>query len=362
MLLEDVGEEGQQRLKAASVLCVGAGGLGSPVLLYLAAAGVGRIGIVDFDVVDESNLQRQIAHSTATVGMPKSQSARQRILELNPRCQVDIHTVRLTSINALEIIEPYDVVVDGTDNFPTRYLVNDACVIQGKPYIYGSIHKFEGQASVFNHQGGPNYRDLFPQPPPPGLAPSCAEAGVLGILPGVIGCIQATEAIKILLQRGTSLSGRLLLYDALELSFRELELRTSPHTSPITELIDYEQFCRGGEEAAPEAFERMSVTAVHQAMGTDWTPFVLDVRRPEEARVLRLPWADTLVPHDEVAGRLSELPRDRDILVHCKRGSRSAMAAQVLMEAGFVRVVSMEGGIEAWAEAYGVPGYSSATT
>ena len=354
LLLEDVGVEGQRRLKSASVLCVGAGGLGSPVLLYLAAAGVGRIGIVDFDVVDESNLQRQIAHGTAAVGTLKSESARARILDLNPRCQVDVYPVRLTSENALEILDPYDVVVDGTDNFPTRYLLADACVLLGKPYVYGSIFKFEGQASVFNLNGGPNYRDLFPQPPPPGLVPSCAEAGVLGILPGVVGCIQATETLKIILGRGDTLSGRLLLYDALQMSFRELELRTDPDAEPITELIDYEQFCLGGADARPEAFERMGVEEVHRARSAGWTPWVLDVRTAEEAAATRLPWADALIPHDEVGQRLAELPRDREILVHCKRGGRSAQAAAVLAGAGFGRVVSMEGGIEAWAAAFGV--------
>ncbi|MEE2751010.1 MAG: molybdopterin-synthase adenylyltransferase MoeB, partial [Myxococcota bacterium] len=243
LILDEVGLDGQRRLKGSSVLCVGTGGLGSPLLMYLAAAGVGRIGIVDFDVVDESNLQRQVLHGSSTVGQPKVKSAEGRLKDINPFLQLDLFEEPLTSENALRILEPYDVVVDGTDNFPTRYLVNDACVILGKPNVYGSIFKFEGQATVFNYEGGPNYRDLYPEPPPPGLVPSCAEGGVLGILPGVIGCIQANETIKILLGVGTSLSGRLLLYDALNMKFRELKLRRDPDAKPIETLIDYQQFC-----------------------------------------------------------------------------------------------------------------------
>jgi molybdopterin/thiamine biosynthesis adenylyltransferase len=243
IILPEVGLEGQKKLKAAKVLCIGTGGLGSPLLLYLAAAGVGRIGIVDFDVVDASNLHRQIIHGTSWVGKPKIQSAKQRILEINPNCQVDLYETRLTAANALDIFAPYDIVVDGTDNFPTRYLVNDACVLTGKPNVYGSIFRFEGQATVFNYQDGPNYRDLYPDPPPPGLVPSCAEGGVLGVLCGVIGTIQATETIKIILGQGTTLSGRLLLYDALQMKFRELKLRPNPVRPVIDRLIDYEQFC-----------------------------------------------------------------------------------------------------------------------
>jgi adenylyltransferase/sulfurtransferase len=345
LLLEEVGEAGQAKLKAASVLCVGAGGLGSPVLLYLAAAGVGRIGIVDFDVVDESNLQRQIVHGTGDVGTPKSVSARARVLDLNPRCQVDLYPVALSSDNAMEILESYDVVVDGTDNFPTRYLLNDACVLSGKPLVYGAIFKFEGQVSVFNLNGSPSYRDLFPDPPPPGLVPSCAEAGVLGVLPGVVGSIQATETLKIILGKGQTLAGRLLLYNALEMSFNELSYQTNPDAPPITTLIDYEHFCRGG---AVEAFERMDVDAIRAALADGWQPYVLDVRRPEEAAVDRLAWSDALIPHDAIADRISEIPRDREILIHCKKGIRSATAAQVLVSAGWARVVSMEGGLDAW--------------
>lgn len=356
LILEEVGALGQRRLKGGSVLCVGTGGLGSPLLLYLAAAGVGRIGIVDFDVVDESNLQRQVIHGTSAVGRSKLESARARILDINPRVQVDLYPVALTSENALDILRPYDVVVDGTDNFPTRYLVNDACVLLGKPNVYGSIFKFEGQASVFNYKGGPNYRDLYPEPPPPGLVPSCAEGGVLGILPGVIGCIQATETIKILLDKGETLSGRLLLYDALSMRFRELKVRKDPDAPKIEGLIDYLQFCgvpHAGEGARPEetmeGFRRMSVAEIKARMDAGWRPYVLDVRKPHEADIVRLSFADRLVPHEEVGGIVDALPRDRDILIHCKSGGRSAKAAAVLVEAGFKNVINMEGGITAWA-------------
>jgi molybdopterin/thiamine biosynthesis adenylyltransferase/rhodanese-related sulfurtransferase len=363
LILEEVGMEGQRRLKAGSVLCVGAGGLGSPLLLYLAAAGVGRIGIVDFDEVDASNLQRQIIHGTSSIGRPKVNSARERLAEINPHCQIDLHAQRLTSENALEILAPYDVIVDGTDNFPTRYLVNDACVLLGKPNVYGSVYKFEGQASVFNHDGGPNYRDLYPEPPPPGLVPSCAEGGVLGILPGVIGCIQATEAIKILLGRPDTLSGRLLLYDALSMTFRQLKLRKDPTAAPIVSLIDYMQFCgmpsTTDVSTADEAFERLDVLAIKTALDEGWSPFVIDVRQPLEADIVRLDFADALLPHDQIAANLDRIPSDRDILLHCKLGGRSAKAAAVLAQAGFGRVVNMEGGIVAWAERIdtGLPTY-----
>ena len=358
LLLDEVGVEGQRRLKGARVLCVGTGGLGSPLLLYLAAAGVGRIGLVDFDVVDESNLQRQIIHGSAAIGRLKLESARDRILDLNPRCRVDLFPIALRADNALEIIRDYDVVVDGTDNFPTRYLVNDACVILGKPNVYGSIFKFEGQASVFNHEGGPNYRDLYPEPPPPGLMPSCAEGGVLGVLPGVIGCIQATETLKILLGRGTTLSGRLLLYDAMQMRFRELTLRRDPAAAPITTLIDYERFCgvvsaeegaaAGGQAA--EGFSRIGVVAAKRRLDAGWAPFVLDVRGPHEAEIVRFEWADLLRPHGQViAGAVEGIPRDRPILVHCKSGGRSAQAARALAAAGYTDVTNLEGGITAWA-------------
>lgn len=355
LILDEVGVEGQRRLKGGRVLCIGSGGLGSPLLLYLAAAGVGRIGLVDFDVVDASNLQRQIIHGTSSVGVPKVRSAAARIHDLNPNVVLDIFEEPLTSENALRILADYDVIVDGTDNFPTRYLVNDACVILGKPNVYGSIFKFEGQASVFNYQGGPNYRDLYPEPPPPGLVPSCAEGGVLGILPGVIGCIQATETIKILLGQGTSLSGRLLLYDALNMRFRELKLRRDPDAKPITQLIDYQEFCGmpNVNNAPPaEPFARISVTDAKARLDAGWAPFVLDVRRANEAEIVKLSFADRLQPHTEVLQIAGELPRDRDILIHCKMGGRSAAAAQALAEAGFdpQRLFNLEGGITAWAQ------------
>ncbi|HMV66585.1 MAG TPA: molybdopterin-synthase adenylyltransferase MoeB [Myxococcota bacterium] len=354
LILDEVGIEGQRRLKAGKVLCVGTGGLGSPLLLYLAAAGVGRIGIVDFDVVDASNLQRQIIHGTSRVGVPKVISARDRILDINPNVQVDIYEEPLSAENAMRIFEPYDVIVDGTDNFPTRYLVNDACVLSGKPNVYGSIFKFEGQATVFNYQGGPNYRDLYPEPPPPGLVPSCAEGGVLGILPGIIGTIQATETVKILLGLGTTLSGRLLLYDALNMRFRELRLRRDPEAKPITELIDYEWFCglreAEEEEKMADPFARLSVTEIKRRMDEGWRPYVLDVRKPHEAEIVRLAFADRLQPHEDVASIAAELPRDRDIVIHCKLGGRSAKAAETLAALGFTRLFNMEGGITAWAQ------------
>ena len=356
LILEEVGMEGQTKLKNSSVLCVGTGGLGSPLLLYLAAAGVGRIGIVDFDVVDTSNLQRQIIHGTSTVGQRKVVSAKARIHDLNPHVQVDVYEEPLSSENAIRICQPYDVVVDGTDNFPTRYLVNDACVILGKPNVYGSIFKFEGQASVFNYQDGPNYRDLYPEPPPPGLVPSCAEGGVLGVLPGLIGTIQATETIKILLGKGTTLSGRLLLFDAMNMKFRELRLRRDPDAKPITTLIDYDQFCgvpkrEGSREETPTmsgSFDRLTVTEIKQKLDGGWKPFVLDVRGQSEWNIVNI-GADALIPHTEVGARLAEVPRDRDILVHCKLGGRSSQACQVLAANGY-RVTNMEGGITAWAQ------------
>jgi adenylyltransferase/sulfurtransferase len=358
LILPEVGVAGQERLKASSVLCIGTGGLGSPLLLYLAAAGVGRIGVVDFDVVDASNLHRQVIHGTASVGKRKVLSARDRIADINPFVQVDLYEEPFTSANALRIAEPYDVVVDGTDNFPTRYLVNDACVLLGKPNVYGSIFRFEGQASVFNHQDGPNYRDLYPEPPPPGLVPSCAEGGVLGVLPGIIGTIQATETLKILLGIGETLSGRLLLFDALQMSFRELRLRKSPDTPRIERLIDYEQFCgvsrtHTSREETPMSsagtFDRISVTEAARRLAEGWKPFVLDVRTTAEAAIVRFEFAEALIPHTEVAARLGEIPSDREILVHCKLGGRSSQAAAVLAAAGY-RVTNLEGGIVAWAQ------------
>lgn len=356
LILGEIGMEGQTKLKNSAVLCVGTGGLGSPLLLYLAAAGVGRIGIVDFDVVDASNLQRQIIHGTSKVGQRKVISARERIHDLNPHVQVDLFEEAFTAENAMRIAAPYDVVVDGTDNFPTRYLVNDVCVLLGKPNVYGSIFKFEGQASVFNYGDGPNYRDLYPEPPPPGLVPSCAEGGVLGVLPGLIGTIQATETIKLLLGLGSSLSGRLLLYDALAMTFRELKLRRDPSAPKIERLIDYDQFCgvpkkSGSKEEHPGAaggFRRMTVHEVAERRAAGWSPYVLDVRGAGEAAIVRFEWADRLIPHTEVGACLAELPKDREILVHCKLGGRSAQAAKILAEAGF-DVINLEGGITAWA-------------
>jgi len=356
LILPEVGMEGQQRLKAASVLCIGAGGLGSPLALYLAAAGVGRLGIVDFDVVELSNLQRQVLHGTSQVGKSKLESARQRLFDLNPHVQVETYNEALTSENALRLLADYDVVVDGTDNFPTRYLVNDACVLLGKPNVYGSIFRFEGQASVFGYDGGPCYRCLYEEPPPPGLIPSCAEGGVLGILPGIIGVIQATETVKIILGKGTSLSGRLLLYDALEMEFRQLKLRKNPDCvicsdrATQTELIDYQQFCAAPalEAEEPQRYEDLTVKEISQRMADGWEPFILDVRKQGEADIVHLD-ADVLIPHEDVGARITEVPRDRDILVHCKLGGRSAKAAQVLGRAGYQGVFNMAGGITAWA-------------
>ncbi len=353
LILSEVGVEGQRKLKGSAVLCVGTGGLGSPLLLYLAAAGVGRIGIVDFDVVDASNLQRQIIHGTSALGVRKVESARARLEDINPHVRVDVFDEALTSENALRILEPYDVIVDGTDNFPTRYLVNDACVILGKPNVYGSIFKFEGQASVFNHDGGPDYRDLYPEPPPPGLVPSCAEGGVLGILPGIIGTIQATETVKILLGRGTTLSGRLLLYDALNMKFRELKLRRDPNREPVTELIDYQQFCGipGLDEATDDPFRSLTAADFKGRIDAGWRPYVLDVRKPYEADIADLGFKDRLQPHDEILDIAGELPRDRDIVVFCRMGGRSARAIEALIDQGFdgARLYNLEGGITGWA-------------
>jgi adenylyltransferase/sulfurtransferase len=358
LILPEVGMEGQKRLKAASVLCVGTGGLGSPLLLYLAAAGVGRIGIVDFDVVDASNLQRQVIHGTSWVGRPKIESAKHRIEEINPHCRVDLYETALTSENALDIIRPYDIVCDGTDNFPTRYLVNDACVLLGKPNVYGSIFRFEGQATVFNWQGGPNYRDLFPEPPPPGMVPSCAEGGVVGVLPGIIGMIQATEAVKIITGIGTTLSGRLLLFDALQMRFRELKLRPSPERPVIEELIDYQEFCGvggtapGQEEAG--AVPTITVAELQTVIDGQVEDFLLlDVRNPQEAEIAVIPGA-VLVPLDRIeSGEAVEdvrrLAEGKKLYVHCKVGVRSAKALIALGRHG-IEGVNVAGGIDAWSE------------
>jgi sulfur-carrier protein adenylyltransferase/sulfurtransferase len=344
-------------LKAASVLCIGTGGLGSPLLLYLAAAGVGRIGIVDFDVVDSSNLHRQIIHSTSGVGKPKIQSAKERILEINPNCQIDLYETRLSSENALDIVKPYDIVVDGTDNFPTRYLVNDACVLLNKPNVYGSIFRFEGQATVFNYQDGPNYRDLYPEPPPPGLVPSCAEGGVLGVLCGIIGTIQATETVKIILGQGTTLSGRLLLYDALQMKFRELKLRPNPVRPVIEKLVDYEEFCGIPQAKAQEAQQmseipEMTVVELKQLLDSGADDFVLlDVRNPNEYEIARIP-GSVLVPLPDIengAGvdKVRDLVNGHKLVVHCKMGGRSARALAILKDAG-IAGTNVKGGILAW--------------
>lgn len=359
LILPEVGLDGQKRLKAASVLCIGTGGLGSPLLLYLAAAGVGRIGIVDFDVVDHSNLQRQVIHGTSWVGKPKIASAKDRILEINPYCQVDLYEVRLSSENALDIVEPYDVVVDGTDNFPTRYLVNDACVLLNKPNVYGSIFRFEGQATVFNYEGGPNYRDLYPEPPPPGLVPSCAEGGVLGILPGVIGVIQATETVKIILGAGQTLSGRLLLYNALNMSFRELKLRPNPVRPVIEKLIDYEEFCgipqaQAAEAQQQAAMQEISVQELKQILDSGASDYVLlDVRNPNEYEIAQIPGA-VLVPLPDIengdgVSRVKELLNGHQLIVHCKMGGRSAKAIGILKESG-IEGINVKGGINAWSQ------------
>ncbi|MDJ0728639.1 MAG: molybdopterin-synthase adenylyltransferase MoeB [Crocosphaera sp.] len=359
IILPEVGLDGQKRLKAASVLCIGTGGLGSPLLLYLAAAGIGRIGIVDFDIVDSSNLQRQIIHGTSWVGKPKIQSAKDRILEINPACQVDLYETRLSSENALKIMEPYDVIVDGTDNFPTRYLTNDACVLLNKPNVYGSIFRFEGQATVFNYEGGPNYRDLYPEPPPPGMVPSCAEGGVLGVLPGIIGTIQATETIKIILGAKNTLSGRLLLYNAWDMTFRELKLRPNPEPPIIEELVDYEQFCGipQAQAAATEekaAIPEISVKDLKELMEHGADAFVLiDVRNVNEYEIARIP-GSVLVPLPDIeqgsgVQKVKELAKDHRVIAHCKMGGRSAKALKILQEAG-IEGTNVKGGITAWSQ------------
>ena len=354
LIMPEVGMDGQRKLKAARVLCIGAGGLGSPATMYLAAAGVGQLGIVDFDVVDYSNLQRQILHGTPDVGRPKLQSAKDRLHAINPGVHVETYETALSSQNALRLFESYDVIVDGTDNFPTRYLVNDACVLLGKPNAYGSIFRFEGQASVFAMQDGPCYRCLYPEPPPPGLVPSCAEGGVLGVLPGIIGTIQATEAIKILIGIGEPLVGRFLIFDALRMRFRELKLRRDPDCPvcgdrpTVRELIDYEQFC--GVTAVPQTgapLEETSVEGLKTRLDSEDDLLLLDVREPQEYQICAIP-GSTLIPLGELPGRLAELEGRRNIVVHCKSGVRSAKAVKLLREAGFSDTVNLKGGILAW--------------
>jgi adenylyltransferase/sulfurtransferase len=360
LIMPEVGMDGQRRLKAASVLLIGAGGLGSPLGLYLAAAGVGRIGLVDFDVVDFSNLQRQVLHGTPDVGRPKLQSAKDRLHAINPEVRIDLYDTRLTSANALNVLEPYDIVIDGTDNFPTRYLVNDACVLLKKPNVYGSIFRFDGQASVFYPPQGPCYRCLYPEPPPPGEVPSCAEGGVLGILPGLIGCIQATEAVKLILGKGEPLIGRLLLYDALQMTFQEFKVRRNPRCPlcgdqpTITRLIDYEQFCgvRGQEAPAPVAAAGQWETTVEELkarLDRHEDVFILDVRNPEEYQICRIP-GSVLLPLPELPRRVGELDKGREMVVHCKSGMRSLKAVQFLREHGFERLKNLKGGILAWAD------------
>ena len=356
LIMPEVGMEGQQKLKAAKVLCIGAGGLGSPLSLYLTAAGVGTIGLVDFDVVDYTNLQRQIIHSTNDVGRKKLDSAAEKLKAINPFLNLRTFETRLTSANALDLFREFDIVADGTDNFPTRYLVNDACVLTGKPNVYGSIFRFEGQASVFATEDGPCYRCLYPEPPPPGLVPSCAEGGVLGILPGLVGVIQATETIKLILGQGDSLAGRLLLVDALGMKFRELKLRKNPDcpvcgkNRTITKLIDYEEFCgiRGQEEPGGNEVPSISVEDLKKKLDAKADVFILDVREPHEYQICNL--KGYLIPVGDLPKRVSELDSSREIVAHCKMGGRSAKAVNFLRRSGFKKVYNLTGGITAWAE------------
>jgi molybdopterin/thiamine biosynthesis adenylyltransferase/rhodanese-related sulfurtransferase len=359
LILPEVGLAGQKKICSTSVLCIGAGGLGSPIQMYLAAAGVGRLGIVDFDVVDYSNLQRQIIHGTEDVGRPKAESARDTIHSINPTCDVVIHNTRLSSENALEIIAPYDIVVDGTDNFPTRYLSNDACVLLKKPNVYGSIFRFEGQASVFApHLGGPCYRCLYPEPPPPGMVPSCAEGGVLGVLPGIIGCIQAAEILKLAIGKGSHLIGRLLLFDALEMKFRELKLRRDPQCpvcgehATITKLIDYEQFCGIPDQPAVPAANPDEVTVQEMKRALDDPKLgikLLDVREPFELEIARINEIP-LIPLGELNKRFTELDPNQQLYIYCKSGIRSLRAVEFLRQQGFKYVKSVKGGIVAWSD------------
>lgn len=354
LIMPEVGPEGQKKLKNASVLCVGAGGLGSPLALYLAAAGVGRIGIVDFDVVDESNLQRQIIHDTLSVGTSKLKSAEKRLKALNPYVNVELHEMRLTSANAVELFKKYDVIADGTDNFATRYLVNDACVLTGKPNAYGSIFRFEGQLAVFGLKDGPCYRCLYPEPPPPGLVPSCSEAGVLGVLPGVIGTMQAIEALKLILGIGRPLSGRLMLYDALEQSWRTLNVKKDAacpvcsKNATITAPIDYEAFC-GLKEKPVSTIPEISVQDLKSKLDKKEKFVLLDVREPHEYEIAKIP-GSTLIPLGKLPERFGELDKGAKLIVHCKMGGRSAKACQFLREKGY-DATNVAGGINAWSEA-----------
>ena len=357
VVMPEVGLDGQLKLRQAKVLCIGAGGLGAPLSLYLAAAGVGRIGIVDFDSVDASNLQRQVLFSTNDIGRPKTVAAAERLRGLNPHVLIDAFPERLTRENALDILNDYDVVVDGTDNFPARYLVNDACVLLGKPNVYGSIFRFEGQVSVFGAPGGPCYRCLYPEPPPPGLVPSCAEGGVLGVLPGIVGAMQAAETLKLILGKGESLAGRLLMLDVLTMSFRELKLRKNPacpacgEHRTVTKLIDYTEFCGiRGEETSSMAAKVPEITPRDLKLRLDRGDdlFILDVREPQEYRICHL--NGRLIPLGELPQRVSELDRSREIVVHCRSGKRSADAVEFLQRAGFPRIWNLKGGILAWSD------------
>jgi len=358
LLIPEVGLEGQKKLQAASVLVIGSGGLGSPVALYLAAAGIGRIGLVDYDVVDFSNLQRQVIHGQSSLGQLKVESARQRMLDINPEIQVDIYNEPFTSENAYQISDPYEIIIDGTDNFPTRYLSNDLAVLTGKPNVYGSIFRFDGQVSVFNASGGPCYRCVFPEPPPPGLVPSCAEGGVLGVLPGTIGTLQATEALKLILGIGETLAGKLMLYNALDMSFEFVKLRKNPNckvcgTNPeVTKLIDYEQFCgvpsRDHDEGS--AGEDWDITATDLAarMRSGNGLKIIDVREPHELEISQIPGAE-LIPLGLLASRMSELDSAEEIVLMCKSGTRSTRALEILYSAGFRKMKNLKGGINAWA-------------
>jgi adenylyltransferase/sulfurtransferase len=358
LILPEVGMEGQRKLKAARVLCVGTGGLGSPLALYLTAAGIGTLGLVDFDVVDASNLQRQIIHSTKDIGRKKLDSAAEKLTALNPAVKIVKHETMLTSANAVEILKDYDIVADGTDNFPTRYLINDACVLLGKPNVYGSIFRFEGQASVFATDDGPCYRCLYPDPPPPGLVPSCAEGGVLGILPGLVGVIQATEVIKLILGKGESLIGRLLLVDALNMRFRELKLRKNPECPvcgqhpTVTQLIDYQQFCgimpeTPEEKGVKNGIPQLTVKELKRRIDAGEDVYILDVREPYEYRIAQI--GGKLIPQNEVPQRLAEIDREREVIVQCHSGIRSQRVAEFLKQQGYPRVVNLAGGISAWA-------------
>ena len=354
LIMPEVGMEGQLKLKNASIALIGTGGLGSPSALYLAAAGIGRIGLVDFDVVDTSNLQRQIIHGTKDVGRKKLESARDKMHDINPHQQIDLYEEALTSENAMHIFKDYDIIVDGTDNFPTRYLVNDACVLSGKPNVYGSIFRFDGQATVFATENGPCYRCLYPEPPPPGLVPSCAEGGVLGILPGVIGVIQATETVKLILGIGDPLIGRLMLYDALTMRFRELKIRKSPDcpicgpNRTIHQLIDYHQFCGVPQQAVTNTNE-IEPQEVKAKLDRGDKFVLVDVREPHEVQIAKIPSA-VLIPLGDVPKRLNELDPEAEIVVHCKGGVRSAKAQGIMREAGFKNVLNMKGGILAWSD------------